>query len=62
MLDEWIAHAAAIDRYLSVSERFVMTHRADRLRAEIAWHQELSTALPEIIADQRERRQRGNGG
>jgi hypothetical protein len=34
----------------------VMKHRADRLRAEIAWHEQLSAALPEIIDDQRERR------
>ena len=56
MLDEWEAHAAAIDRYLTVSERLVMKHRADRLRAETAWHEELLGALPEIIDDQRERR------
>jgi DNA-binding PadR family transcriptional regulator len=55
-LEEWVAHAAAIDRYLSVSERLVMKHRADRLRAEISWHEELLAALPEIIDDQRERR------
>jgi hypothetical protein len=45
------AHANAIDRYLSVSERIVMKHRADRLDAEIAWHEELLAALPEIVAD-----------
>jgi DNA-binding PadR family transcriptional regulator len=58
MLEQWEAHAAAIDRYLSVSERMVMKHRADRLRAEIAWHEKLCAALPEIIDDQRERRTR----
>ncbi|MGX9789464.1 PadR family transcriptional regulator [Mycobacterium sp. MMS18-G62] len=55
-LEQWEAHAAAIDRYLSVSERMVMKHRADRLRAEIAWHGDLLAALPEIIADYRARR------
>lgn len=55
-LAEWEAHAKAIDRYLSVSERLVMKHRADRLRAEIAWHDELLAALPEVIADHRARR------
>lgn len=55
-LEEWEAHASAIDRYLSVSERMVLKHRADRLRAEIAWHGELLAALPEIIADHRARR------
>ena len=55
-LEQWEAHANAIDRYLSVSERIVMKHRADRLRAEIAWHDELLAALPEIVADHRARR------
>jgi DNA-binding PadR family transcriptional regulator len=56
MLEEWEAHASAIDRYLTVSERIVMRHRADRLRSEITWHEALSAALPEIIDDQRARR------
>jgi len=55
-LEQWEAHANVIDRYLSVSERIVMKHRADRLRAEIAWHDELLAALPEIVADHRARR------
>jgi hypothetical protein len=55
-LEQWKAHATAIDRYLSASERMVMKHRSDRLRAEIAWHEELFAALPEIIADHRARR------
>jgi DNA-binding PadR family transcriptional regulator len=50
MLAEWEAHAATIDRYLTASEKLVMKHRADRLRAEIAWHKELSEALPKIIS------------
>jgi DNA-binding PadR family transcriptional regulator len=57
-LEQWEAHAAAIDRYLSASERMVMKHRANRLRGEIAWHEELLAALPEIIADHRARRTR----
>jgi DNA-binding PadR family transcriptional regulator len=56
MLTEWEAHSAAIDRYLTVSERRIMKHRADRLRAEIAWHEELSAELPEIVSDERARR------
>jgi DNA-binding PadR family transcriptional regulator len=56
MLTEWEAHAATIERYLSVSERTVMQHRADRLRAEIAWHERLSAGLAEIAADERARR------
>jgi hypothetical protein len=49
MLTEWQAHATTIDRYLTASEKLVMKHRADRLRAEIAWHEELSEALPKIV-------------
>jgi DNA-binding PadR family transcriptional regulator len=56
MLTQWEAHSTAIDRYLTVSERKILTHRADRLRAEIAWHEELSAELPEIISDERARR------
>jgi DNA-binding PadR family transcriptional regulator len=53
MLTEWEAHAAAIERYLTVSEKAIMTHRADRLRGEIAWHEKLSAELPAIISDER---------
>ena len=56
MLTDWETHAAAIDRYLTISEKLMMQHRADRLRAEIAWHEELSAQLPTIISDERARR------
>jgi DNA-binding PadR family transcriptional regulator len=56
MLTEWDAHAMAIDRYLSVSEKVVIKHRAERLRAEIVWHQELAARLADIIACERARR------
>jgi hypothetical protein len=52
MLIEWETHAATIDRYLTAAERLVMKHRADRLRAEIAWHEELSEKLPRIVVDE----------
>ena len=55
-LSEWEAHAATIDRYLTVAEKLVFKHRADRLRAEISWHDDLSAALPKIISDERSRR------
>ncbi len=58
MLTEWEAHAAAIDRYLTVSEKLALKHRADRLRAEIAWHEELSANLPDIVSDERARREK----
>jgi hypothetical protein len=52
MLTEWEAHAATIDRYLTAAEKLVMKHRADRLRAEIAWHKGLSEALPTIVVNE----------
>jgi DNA-binding PadR family transcriptional regulator len=57
-LTEWEAHAAAVDRYLTVSEKFVMTHRGDRLRMEIGWHEELRAGLPEIVDDERARQEK----
>jgi hypothetical protein len=35
-----------------VSEKLMVKHRLDRLRADITWHQELADQLPEIIADE----------
>lgn len=52
MLSEWEARTAAAARYLTVCETVMIKHRVDRLRAEIAWHQELGAQLPEIIADE----------
>jgi hypothetical protein len=34
-----------------------MKHKAARLAAEIAWHEELVQKLPEIISDERSREQ-----
>jgi DNA-binding PadR family transcriptional regulator len=56
MLTEWEARAAAAARYLTVSEKLMVKHRLDRLRAEISWHQELAEQLPEIIADEQARK------
>ncbi|MCS5713822.1 helix-turn-helix transcriptional regulator [Herbiconiux sp. CPCC 205716] len=41
--------------YLSVAEGWVMEHRADRLRSEIASHERLISLVPEIVADERRR-------
>ncbi|MEO5921832.1 MAG: helix-turn-helix transcriptional regulator, partial [Pseudolysinimonas sp.] len=49
------AHTRGILQYLSVGEIHVMKHRAERLAAEIAWHEELVQKLPEIISDERSR-------
>jgi DNA-binding PadR family transcriptional regulator len=56
MVTEWEARAGAADRYLTVAEKLMVKHRLDRLRAEIAWHQELGDQLPEIIADEQGRK------
>ena len=52
MLEESERHLRNALPYLTVSERFVMKHKADRLRAEIAWHDLLVAELPNIIADE----------
>lgn len=41
--------------YLSVGETHALLHRGHRLRAEIAWHQGLVDALPDVVADERVR-------
>jgi DNA-binding PadR family transcriptional regulator len=39
------------DPYLSVAERKVIGHSVGRLDAEVAWHEDVLAALPEILAD-----------
>jgi len=46
------AQRAKADRYLTVNERFVLSHKSARLVAEIEWHNALATELPRIIADE----------
>lgn len=49
-LDE--AKIDSISRYLTPLELVVMTHRADHLRADIAWHEGLLSRLPELLAEE----------
>lgn len=42
--------------YLTLTEKHVMRHDVHRLKGEIAWHEELLEALPEIIADEKSRK------
>ncbi|GGF21104.1 PadR family transcriptional regulator [Subtercola lobariae] len=42
--------------YLSVAEKFALNHREHRLAAEIAWHEELISEIPAIVADEAARR------
>ena len=41
--------------YLSLAEAHALLHREHRLRAELAWHDDLVAALPDVIADERAR-------
>jgi DNA-binding PadR family transcriptional regulator len=43
--------------FLTVGELFMMSHKIQRLEAEIAWHEELLQILPEIIADESARKE-----
>lgn len=45
-----------IGQYLTLTEKHVSRHDLHRLRGEVAWHEELLGALPEIIADERARK------
>ncbi|MBX6767180.1 MAG: hypothetical protein IRY90_08515 [Actinomadura rubrobrunea] len=56
MLAEYEAHAGAIARYLTTAESLAMRHRIVRLQAEIAWHRELASRLPDLIREERTRR------
>lgn len=61
MLAEHEAQSAAVARYLTVAERVAMTHRTERLKAEVAWHRELAARIGDIIADERARKHETNG-
>jgi DNA-binding PadR family transcriptional regulator len=52
MLVDSAARSERADPFLTVSERFVMRHKAARLRAELDWHRVLLAELPHIIADE----------
>ena len=55
-LDYEQAHTAEIARHLTAMEKQIMRHPIHRIRGEIAWHQELLEALPELIADEKSRK------
>ena len=52
MLADSEAQRARADQYLTANERFVLSHKTVRLRAEIDWHNALLSELPQIIADE----------
>jgi DNA-binding PadR family transcriptional regulator len=58
MVIEAEAHLDSISQYLTFTEKIVMKHRAAKLAAEVAWHEDLIAQLPEIIADESARKER----
>lgn len=50
-------HFAEITHYLTTAETWSMSHKFFRLRGEIEYHRQLLTALPEIIADEKSRKE-----
>lgn len=50
------SHMVHVDQLLWKSEQWAVRHGLSKMRADIAWHEELLAALPEIITDERARR------
>jgi len=46
----------SISRYLTPLESMVMSHKTDRLRADITWHEKLLSRLPDLLAEERNRK------
>jgi DNA-binding PadR family transcriptional regulator len=57
MLAEREERNLAIAPFLTVGERVILTHRIERLNAEITWHTKLLAQLPEILADESARKE-----
>jgi DNA-binding PadR family transcriptional regulator len=55
-VEETETHLASIARFLSVAETWSMRHQLSRWRGEIDWHEQLLGALPDIIADEKSRK------
>ncbi|MFT4028987.1 MAG: PadR family transcriptional regulator [Protaetiibacter sp.] len=56
LLDHKLGHRESIRRYLSEAEWLATSHGIHRLRAELAWHDELLAAVPDIVRDERTRK------
>jgi DNA-binding PadR family transcriptional regulator len=50
------SHLEEFTQYLTLAERWSMLHGLSRRRGEIGWHEELLAALPDIISDERSRK------
>jgi DNA-binding PadR family transcriptional regulator len=51
------SHLETVTRFLTTAEVWAMRHQTSRWRGEIAWHEGLLAALPEIIADEQSRKE-----
>lgn len=49
-------HIEVATKYLSLSEIWTTRHLLARWRAEIHWHEQLLAAVPDIIADEKTRK------
>lgn len=56
ILAEHTSRLTEIHHYLSVAETLSFRHREYRLKAEIAWHNQILTELPQLITDERTRK------
>jgi len=61
MLDDAQRHERRAAPYLTPLEAVVIGHRSARLEAEIAWHEQLLSALPALLADEESRRDQPRG-
>lgn len=50
------AHSLRAAPFLSLGEKHIMRHKATRLQADISWHEELLALLPDIITDEKFRK------
>ncbi|RFA11707.1 hypothetical protein B7R22_18235 [Subtercola boreus] len=50
-------HAVDIREHLSLAESWAMSHRISRWRSEVEWHEGLLGALPDIVADEKSRKE-----
>jgi DNA-binding PadR family transcriptional regulator len=60
MLVQVDAHTASIAKYLTPLELFVISHRSERIRAEIAWHEDLVQELPQLLTDEIAKSKKGH--
>jgi DNA-binding PadR family transcriptional regulator len=53
LLQAKVEQSQEADPFITVAERYALSHTVHRLRAEITWLEGIIAALPEIVADER---------